>query len=248
MTTNNKNQIQAFGFGDALVRVVMIDGEMWWVAKDVCACLEIDNHRQALTRLDEDEVISNDVIDALGRPQETSLVNESGLYSLILGSRKPEAKAFKRWVTHEVLPSIRKTGGYGVQPAAAPALTETDVERIAQRAAQLAYGRLASKVPARDKRAALFAIRYESAPDTVALWTSACCVLLPLDVPRREWTKASVAYKHYCAWCLDNGHYPIHNRAFLGRLIRMGMRPKRTSGCVFYSISILPSSTNGRAA
>lgn len=140
MTTNNQNQIQPFAFGDSLVRVVMIEGEMWWVAKDVCACLEIDNHRQALTRLDEDEVISNDVIDALGRPQETSLVNESGLYSLILGSRKPEAKAFKRWVTHEVLPTIRKTGGYGV--AAPAALTEADREEIAQRAGQLAYERM----------------------------------------------------------------------------------------------------------
>jgi len=68
----------------------------------------------AVARLDEDEVSSTDITDGLGRVQEMTIVNEPGLYSLILGSRKPEAKAFKRWVTHDVLPSIQKTGSYQV--------------------------------------------------------------------------------------------------------------------------------------
>jgi anti-repressor protein len=89
------------------------DHEPWFVAKDVCAALEIKNSRQALTRLDDDEkgVISN---DTPGGAQQMAMVNEAGLYTLVLSSKKPEAKAFKRWVTHEVLPSIRKDGGYMV--------------------------------------------------------------------------------------------------------------------------------------
>ena len=87
-------------------------GETWWVAKDVCDVLDLDDTRRAVERLDEDEWSSIPVIDALGRQQQTLAVNESGLYSLILGSRKLEAKAFKRWITHEVLPSIRRTGRY----------------------------------------------------------------------------------------------------------------------------------------
>lgn len=91
------------------MRTVLIEGEPWFVAADVCSALEID--RTATRRLDDDEkgVYST---HTLGGPQEASIVNEFGLYSLILGSRKPEAKAFKRWVTHEVLPAIRKQGYY----------------------------------------------------------------------------------------------------------------------------------------
>lgn len=246
MTTNNKNQIQPFAFGDALVRVVMIDGEMWWVARDVCSCLDLDDVSKAVERLAEDEKGTNS-IRTPGGEQVALVISEAGLYRLIFTSRKAEAETFRRWVTHEVLPSIRKTGGYGVQPAAAPALTDADKESIARRASQIAYERLASKIPARDKQAALFAIRYEAAPDSVVLWTSACCVLLPSDAPNREWAKAGVAYKHYCGWCLDHAHTPVNNRAFLGRLMRIGVRSKRIS-VNLYSISILPSSTDGRAA
>ena len=109
------NEIQIFKsnqFGN--VRIVMQGQEPWFVAKDVCDCLEIVNSRHALTRLDDDEkntVVLNDGIK--GNP-EKSIVNEYGLYSLVLSSRKPEAKEFKRWITHEVLPSIRKYGAYNM--------------------------------------------------------------------------------------------------------------------------------------
>ncbi|ARF67069.1 phage repressor protein/antirepressor Ant [Paenibacillus larvae subsp. pulvifaciens] len=104
-------QLQVFNFTGKDVRVIMKDGHPWWVAKDVCDVLGIKNNRDALSRMDEDEkgVVS---IDTLGGAQQMQVLNESGLYSLILGSRKPEAKQFKRWVTHEVLPAIRKTGMY----------------------------------------------------------------------------------------------------------------------------------------
>ena len=91
------------------MRTVGIDGEPWFVAADVCAALSIANSRDAATRLDEDKK-GVATIDTLGGRQELGTVNESRLYSLILGSRKPEAKRFKKWVTSEVLPAIRKTG------------------------------------------------------------------------------------------------------------------------------------------
>lgn len=103
------NELQVFTSEECgEIRVLKRDNEAWFVAVDVCKCLEINNARQAVTRLDDDEkttVISND-----GR--QMNIISESGLYSLVLSSRKKEAKAFKRWVTHDVLPSIRKTGGY----------------------------------------------------------------------------------------------------------------------------------------
>ncbi len=97
------------------VRTVTRDGEPWFVAADVCRALELGNNRQALKRLDDDEkgVIST---DTLGGEQKMNIVNEPGLYSLVLGSRKPEARAFKRWITHDVIPAIRKTGSYSVKP------------------------------------------------------------------------------------------------------------------------------------
>ena len=103
------NSLQLFQNTDWKVRVVMRDGEPWFVAKDVCECLDLGNPSQAIARLEDDErwLISNEALRANG---ETAVVSEPGLYSLVLGSRKPEAKAFKRWVNYEALQSICKTG------------------------------------------------------------------------------------------------------------------------------------------
>lgn len=101
-----------FNYSGRQIRIVVMNEEPWFVAKDVCEVLELDDARKAVDRLDEDERILIPVTDSLGRTQETWAVNEAGLYSLVLGSRKPEAKQFKRWVTHEVLPDIRKHGIY----------------------------------------------------------------------------------------------------------------------------------------
>ena len=93
------------------VRIVEKDGEPWFVAKDVCDILALGNPRSSIALLDEDERGVHNMDTPSGK-QEMGIISEAGLYSLILRSRKPEAKAFKRWVTHEVLPSIRKTGAY----------------------------------------------------------------------------------------------------------------------------------------
>lgn len=93
------------------IRTITIDGEPWFVAADVCKALELGNPSMTVERLDADEKgISS--IDTLGGKQRMAIINEPGLYSVILCSRKPEAKTFKRWITHEVIPAIRKYGGY----------------------------------------------------------------------------------------------------------------------------------------
>lgn len=89
------------------------DGETWFVAADVCRVLEIANPRNAYARLEEDEKGVR-TMDTLGGLQEMMIVNEAGLYNLLFSSRKPQARRFKRWVTHDVLPSLRKTGSYSL--------------------------------------------------------------------------------------------------------------------------------------
>ena len=103
------NELQIFNseeFGD--IRTVSINDEPWFVASDICRALDIQNVTQAVQKLDDDERSMFNI----GRQGNANCVNEYGLYSLVLASRKPEAKKFKRWITHEVIPSIRKHGGY----------------------------------------------------------------------------------------------------------------------------------------
>ncbi|MBR2759675.1 MAG: phage antirepressor KilAC domain-containing protein [Solobacterium sp.] len=107
------------------IRVTSINGDPWFVAVDVCRALEIGNSRMATDRLDDDEKSTVSLTDTssngVEQRREMIVVNEPGLYALVLGSRKPEAKAFKRWITHEVVPSIRKYGAYA---------TETTIDNI----------------------------------------------------------------------------------------------------------------------
>ena len=109
-------EIEVFNFSQekAPVRVQMVSGEPWFVAKDVCQVLGIEKYRDAVARLDEDERESV-LVDTLGGTQKMSAVSESGLYSLIFQSRKAEARNFRKWVTSEVLPSIRRKGYYGIK-------------------------------------------------------------------------------------------------------------------------------------
>lgn len=128
--STTSNSLQLFQNTNWKVRVVMRDGEPWFVAKDVCDCLDIGNVSQTCSRLDDDErgIISNDTPSG---KQEMLVVSEPGLYSLIGSSKKQEAKAFKRWVNHEVLPSIRKTGSYSVtQPQPQIALPTNYLEAL----------------------------------------------------------------------------------------------------------------------
>lgn len=112
-------------FASSDMRMIVRDGEPWWVGDDVAKSLELANRRQAVGRLEEYEK-GVCIIDTLGGPQSVTIINESGFYSLLLTSRKPVAKAMKRWLTTEVLPSIRKHGSY--PPPAAKPLPPVDDE------------------------------------------------------------------------------------------------------------------------
>lgn len=105
------------------VRVIERDGEPWFVASDICKCLDISNSRDAVSRLDDDEKANVGITDIRESGVDIEvpnrgicIISEAGLYSLVLTSRKPEARAFKRWITHDVIPSIRKTGAYQLAP------------------------------------------------------------------------------------------------------------------------------------
>lgn len=106
------NELQIFKYQNNEVRTIERDGEPWFVLKDVCSVLGITHVKDTAIRLEEDEVGQTEVIDSLGRKQTAYIINESGLYNVILRSDKPEAKPFRKWVTSDVLPSIRKHGAY----------------------------------------------------------------------------------------------------------------------------------------
>ena len=127
------NEMQVFNYKSSQVRTVEINNEPWFVLKDVCAVLDLGSAHKVSERLDEDERNQIPLTDSLGRKQETTIINESGLYNVILRSDKPEAKPFRKWVTSEVLPSIRKTGSYALPkdyPAALRALADAEEQKL----------------------------------------------------------------------------------------------------------------------
>ena len=107
------NEIQQFDFRGASLRTLTDKaGEPWFVLKDCMSILDLGNPTETVKMFDDDEFSTTEVIDSIGRRQQAYIISEPGLYRLVMRSRKPEAKEFQRWVTHEVLPQIRKTGGY----------------------------------------------------------------------------------------------------------------------------------------
>lgn len=107
------NEIRKFDFRGAALRTLTDEaGEPWFVLKDCMSILDLGNPTETVKMFDKDEFSTTEVIDSIGRRQQTYIISEPGLYRLVMKSRKPEAKEFQRWVTHEVLPQIRRTGGY----------------------------------------------------------------------------------------------------------------------------------------
>ena len=152
------SNIQIFNYNSVEVRTIQNDGEPWFVLKDVCNVLHIGNSRDVVARLDQDEKGVGQ-IDTLGGKQEMTIINESGLYNVILRSDKPEAKPFRKWVTSEVLPTIRRHGMYATPDTVEKMLADPDttiklLETIKkERAARMA---LEAKAEA-DKPKVLFA-------------------------------------------------------------------------------------------
>lgn len=137
-----KNQLKVFNYNTNEVRMVEKNGEPWFVLKDVCKVLDLTTPKRVAERLELDEVSLTHIIDSIGRKQEILTINESGLYSVILRSDKPQAKLFRKWVTSEVLPTIRKTGSYAIKEDNAKLkeqMLKTREENVKVRKAQLMY-------------------------------------------------------------------------------------------------------------
>ena len=157
------NSLQLFADKGFKIRVIMRLGNPWFVASDACDGLALSNVSEALADLDDDDKLklTKDEIDTLisnegikcsvdSRVQSLNLVSESGLYDLIMQSRKPEAKAFKRWVTHDVIPSIRKTGKYEARPTIPSYMLESEEERAIAWAEEHRQARLALEAKERE--------------------------------------------------------------------------------------------------
>ena len=123
----SENKIQVWNYESSEIRTVQVNGEPWFVLSDVCKVLELSTPARVAERLEKDEVSQTHTIDRMGREQKTTIINESGLYTVILRSDKPQAKPFRKWVTSEVLPSIRKHGCYGK-----PMTTAEQIQILAQ--------------------------------------------------------------------------------------------------------------------
>ena len=144
--TNSLSSLLPFHYEGAQIRVLTdSQGAPWFIAADLCSCLGIRNPSDALSRLDDDEKGLGST-ETLKGQQSLATVNESGLYALVLSSRKPEAKRFKRWITHEVLPAIRRTGSYAVPKLAStqPALPANKQDSVN---ALLLIGQAIAQVP-----------------------------------------------------------------------------------------------------
>lgn len=109
-------ELQKYEFGGHLVRIVEVDGEPWFVLSDLCSAAGIANPWNVVNRVEADDLRRVEVIDSMGRRQMANAVNEGGMNDVIVRSDSPNARPFRRWVTHEVLPAIRKTGSYSIQP------------------------------------------------------------------------------------------------------------------------------------
>jgi len=111
--SSKNNEVQIFEFNNSDIQIVLIENEPWFVAKDICDVLGLTNPSESLKALDYDEKLTSEILRA-GQNRNVNLINESGLYSLVFRSNKEEAKTFRKWVTSEVLPSLRKTGKYEI--------------------------------------------------------------------------------------------------------------------------------------
>lgn len=156
--------LDVFQYGEHQVRTVLIDGEPWFVLADLCRVLDIANPRNVATRLDEDEKGVHQM-DTLGGRQSVTVVNEPGMYQVVLRSDKPEAKQFKWWLTHDVLPTIRRTGRYGSDVDMLAHLPSSKLLLLAAKAAEHAEV-LEAKIAA-DAPKVLFADAVASSEDSI---------------------------------------------------------------------------------
>jgi prophage antirepressor-like protein len=238
--------VTTFDFDDMPFRVLLRDGQPWFVLSDVCHVLDIANSRDAADRLDEDEK-GVATTDTPGGPQSKTIVNESGLYSLILTSRKEGAKRFRKWVTAEVLPQIRRTGEYRPALPAEPdgewRFKDQNIEDLkacisllrevrlnhGKQAAQKLWGKLAPPLPSIET----IQDNLLHAGDSVSRFAREMIVSAP-----GARLRANTLFECYCAWCKAM-HLPAESWTGFGRrLVVLGFAKRKTGGVWYRDIQI----------
>lgn len=195
------SNIQVFDYESNQIRTVEHDGDVWFVAKDVCDVLEIKNARDAISSLDDDEVSDVGISD--GRQnRQMNIINESGLYTLILRSNKPNAKAFRKWVTGTVLPSIRKTGFYATPDTAQKIINDPETFIKVLQELKTLQGKVAQ-----DRPKVIFAEAVDASNDSILVGNLA-------KILRQN--GVNIGQNRLFAWLRENGylikkHGALHN-------------------------------------
>lgn len=233
--------LQSFGFEGNEVRTLFKGDVPWFVAQDVCGALELANSRQAIAALDDDErdVVSTDTTGGL---RDVSIISESGMFALIFKSRKPSAVRFRKWVTSEVLPTLRRTGRYLM----APANDEPDIDSLLEapddierfkvklalvREARYVYGRHTARViweqvglpDVKSQKPVLMEYSPDELDPVVERWMAARCVLHP-----QAKHESNALFHDYVAWCDEHGTVALSQRIFGEMLTKFGIRPRKS--------------------
>ena len=252
------NEIMPFMFGESVVRVITDEnGEPWFVAKDVCRVLGLENNRDAVSSLDEDEkitVANPDGNPRAGIPHRYVVISESGLYALVFRSRKPQARDFSRWVRKEVLPALRKTGRYevpGRQPVLEPPASFPP-EAL----------RLRPVMRQRLWRDALNTARLDDGGTPAALrWFSYLCNLVaatpPAPAPARDRVRAffwqcceyadgcrvsgGALYEAFRRWCEESGQGDVPSMKVFGSLMQEFAQRCRSNGSFYDGVRLKPA-------
>ncbi len=230
-----------FAFEDHLVRVFDRDGEPWFVLADVCRVLEIADTGTAARRLDDDEKGVHSM-HTLGGPQGATIINESGLYSLVLTSRKPAAKRFKKWVTGTVLPSIRRTGHFDVRDSGAIP-DAGDLGPLSDLSSRCRLVEITERLSGKDAARALW--RHLGLPwvsemeprgavfaqedDAVARFA-----MDGIEKVRGVVTPAAMLWPAFCAFCLHHDLVNPGEKSFFTRFGRLGLPKRKTAGRSVY--------------
>jgi prophage antirepressor-like protein len=229
-----------FAFEDHLVRVVTLDGEPWFVANDVCRALGLVNPRKAVGALDVDEK-GVTIGDTLGGAQEMTVISEAGTYRLVFTSRKPEAEKFKRWLAHEVLPAIRRTGRYDAADGAgeAPAAASDREKRFALdqvTEARITFGPRAARALWRAVGLP-WVEEMEEAGTPIGFDVTDPVARFARDGVERVSgvvTPAAMLWPAFQAFCRDHALSPPSQESFQARFGRMGFPKRKVAGRMHY--------------
>lgn len=218
------------------LRTVLVDGEPWFVLNDLCAVLDLTNSRMVAARLPEDDVSLTYVTDSIGREQPTAIVSEAGLYRVVLRSDKPQAEPFIQWVTHDVIPSIRKTGTYGVQKALPQNYADALRELAAQvEATELAKVRIRELEPAASAWASLVEATGDySVADAAKMLSRDPAIQIGQNTLFRYMGKHGWLYQRNCEW------HPYQDKVESGLVTLKTNRPYWDSR---RGVDVLPSPT-----